>query len=167
MLAVATLPGRAGGFLNAFTWLDHGGVFANAQTGNVVPLGIYAAAGQWNQLLRHVPSIIAFFIGVSVAFRRRLHETRRARRRSALPSLIIEIVFLLDVAALPADFPDIPIVLGLAFVAALQSTRFASVEGLPYSSETTTGNLRRTAELLFAGIFPPRDAVALHQSRLF
>lgn len=166
-LAVATLLSGAGGFLDAFTWLNHGGVFANAQTGNVVLLGIYAASGQWDQSLRHIPPIIAFFAGVFVAFRLRVHESRSARHRSALLSLTIEIIFLLIVAALPADFPDIPIVLGLAFVAALQSTSFAKVEGSPYSSVMTTGNLRRTAELLFAGIFPPRDAVALHQSRLF
>lgn len=31
----------------------------------------------------------------------------------------------------------------------------------------TTGNLRRTAELLFTGVFPPHDPIALHQSRIF
>ncbi|MBB6244305.1 YoaK family protein [Rhodanobacter sp. MP1X3] len=166
-IGVAMLLSGAGGFLDAFTWLGHGGVFANAQSGNVVLLGIYAASGQWDKSLRHVPPIVAFFVGVFVAFRLRAHESRSARQRSALLSLSIEIVFLLVVAALPRNFPDIPIVLGVAFVAALQSTSFAKVEGSPYSSVMTTGNLRRTAELLFAGIFPPRDAVALHQSRIF
>jgi len=166
-VSVAMLLSSAGGFLDAFTWLGHGGVFANAQTGNVVLLGIYAASGQWEKSLRHVPPILAFFIGVFVAFRLRMHESRRSRHRTALLSLAIEIVFLLVVAALPHDFPDLPIVLGVAFLAALQSTSFAKVEGSPYSSVMTTGNLRRTAELLFAGIFPPGDAVALHQARLF
>lgn len=165
--AVAMLLSSAGGFLDAFTWLGHGGVFANAQTGNVVLLGIYAASGQWGKSLRHVPPILAFFIGVFVAFRLRIHESRRSRQRTALISLGIEIVFLLIVAALPHDFPDLPIVLGVAFLAALQSTSFARVEGSPYSSVMTTGNLRRTAELLFAGLFPPGDTVALHQARLF
>jgi len=157
----------AGGFLDAFTWLGHGGVFANAQTGNVVLLGIYAASGQWDKSLRHVPPIVAFLAGVFVAYRLRANEARSARQRSALLSLLIEIIFLLVVAALPRDFPDIPIVLGIAFVAALQSTSFAKVEGSSYSSVMTTGNLRRTAELLFAGVFPPGDAVALQQSRIF
>jgi uncharacterized membrane protein YoaK (UPF0700 family) len=166
-VTVAMLLSGAGGFLDAFTWLGHGGVFANAQTGNVVFLGIYAASGQWEKSLRHLPPIVAFLAGVFVAFRLRVHESRSTRRRSALLSLSIEIVLLLVVAALPRGFPDIPIVLGVAFVAALQSTSFARVEGSPYSSVMTTGNLRRTAELLFTGIFPPRDAVALHQARIF
>lgn len=164
---MAMLLSGAGGFLDAFTWLGHGGVFANAQTGNVVLLGIYAASGQWEKSLRHVPPILAFVIGVFVAFRLRLHESRRSRQRTALLSLAIEIVFLLVVAMLPHDFPDLPIVLGVAFLAALQSTSFAKVEGSPYSSVMTTGNLRRTAELLFTGLFPPGDAVALHKARLF
>jgi uncharacterized membrane protein YoaK (UPF0700 family) len=166
-VGVAMLLSSAGGFLDAFTWLGHGGVFANAQTGNVVLLGMYAASGQWEKSLRHVPPILAFFIGVFVAFRLRLHESQQSRQRTALLSLGIEIVFLLVVAALPRDFPDLPIVLGVAFLAALQSTSFAKVEGSPYSSVMTTGNLRRTAELLFAGVFPPGDALALHQSRVF
>lgn len=166
-VGVEMLLSGAGGFLDAFTWLGHGGVFANAQTGNVVLLGIYAASGQWQQSLRHVPPILAFFIGVFVAFRLRIHESRRSRQRTALLSLAIEIVFLLVVAVLPRDFPDLPIVLGVAFLAALQSTSFAKVEGSSYSSVMTTGNLRRTAELLFTGLFPPGDAVALHKARLF
>lgn len=166
-VGVAMLLSGAGGFLDAFTWLGHGGVFANAQTGNVVLLGIYAASGQWEKSLRHVPPILAFFVGVFVAYRLRVHESRRSRQRTALLSLLIEIVFLLVVAMLPRNFPDLPIVLGVAFLAALQSTSFARVEGLPYSSVMTTGNLRRTAELLFAGVFPPGDALALHQARLF
>jgi uncharacterized membrane protein YoaK (UPF0700 family) len=166
-MGVAMLLSGAGGFLDAFTWLGHGGVFANAQTGNVVLLGIYAASGQWDKSWRHVPPILAFFVGVFVAFRLRLRESPLSRQRTALLSLGIEIAFLLVVAALPRDFPDWPIVLGVAFLAALQSTSFARVEGSPYSSVMTTGNLRRTAELLFAGVFPPGDPVARHQSRLF
>ncbi|MGD0103087.1 MAG: DUF1275 family protein [Rhodopila sp.] len=37
-LRVATLLSAAGGCLDAFTWLAHGGVFANAQTGNAAVL---------------------------------------------------------------------------------------------------------------------------------
>ena len=46
-LASATLLLFAAGFLDAFTYVAHGGVFANAQTGNVVLAGISLVAGQW------------------------------------------------------------------------------------------------------------------------
>ena len=37
-LGIATLLAAAGGFLDGFTWVGHGHVFANAMTGNVVLL---------------------------------------------------------------------------------------------------------------------------------
>jgi hypothetical protein len=42
-LGVAILLSVAGGFLDAFTWIAHDGVLANAQTANVVLLGVYDA----------------------------------------------------------------------------------------------------------------------------
>jgi uncharacterized membrane protein YoaK (UPF0700 family) len=166
-LRVAILLSLAGGFLDAFTWVGHGRVFANAQTGNVVLLGVEAARGDWFQALRHLAPIGAFMLGVFVAHRLRVHDRPRGTRRAALISLGVEIVLLLVVATLPPAFPDTPIVLGIAFVAAVQSSSFAKVEGLAYSSVMTTGNLRRAAEFLFAGTTPPRDPVALPRAGVF
>ena len=166
-LRVAMLLSMAGGFLDAFTWLAHGGVFANAQTGNVVLLGVFAAAGQWSQAVRHGPPIVAFLLGVFIAHRLRVHGSRRGARRAALFSLIFEIAVLTVIAVLPSHFPDLPVVLGVAFVAALQSCSFATVEDWSYCSVMTTGNLRRTAEALFDGIMAPRDPEALYQARVF
>ena len=166
-LRVAALLSAAGGFLDAFTWIGHGGVFANAQTGNVVLLGLYAAAGEWAEAFRHVPPIVAFVAGVFVAHRLRLDTKWRHAHNAALLSLAVEILFLAVVALLPSRFPDFPIVLGVAFVAALQSSCFACVEGQAYSSVMTTGNLRRGAEAIFAGVTAPRDPRALDQARVF
>jgi len=93
-LLVATLLSLAGGFLDAFTWVGHGGVFANAQTGNVVLLGVAAASGQWRQALRHVHPIVAFFLDVLVAHRLRVHAARWGAHRAALFSVAVEIVLL-------------------------------------------------------------------------
>ena len=161
-LRVAVLLSLAGGFLDAFTWVGHGGVFANAQTGNVVLLGVFAASGQWRQALRHIPPILAFVLGVFTAHRLRVWSGRPV----PLLSIGVEIALLIAVAALPRGFPDLPIVLGIAFVAALQTSSFASVERMAYSSVIATGNLRRMAEALFAGITAPRDPAALHQARV-
>lgn len=166
-LSVALLLSAAGGSLDAFTWLVHGGVFANAQTGNVVLLGVFAASGQWRQSLSHIPPILAFLAGVFVAHRLRLHATQAGDRRAARFSLMVEIALLAVVAILPPRTLDLPIVLGVAFVAALQSSSFAKVEGWSYSSVMTTGNLRRSAEALFAGAARPPDHQALRQARAF
>ena len=68
-LLVACLLSMSGGFLDAFTWLSLGGVFANSQTGNVVFLGMNAALGNWHEAAHHVPPILAFLAGAWVATR--------------------------------------------------------------------------------------------------
>jgi uncharacterized membrane protein YoaK (UPF0700 family) len=58
-LSVAVPLTAAGGFLDAFAWVAHGHVFANAMSGNVALLGIHAAAGEWRQAPRHVPPLFS------------------------------------------------------------------------------------------------------------
>ncbi len=166
-LHVAMLLSAAGGFLDAFTWLAHGNVFANAQTGNVVLLGLFSALGQWHNALRHVPPIAAFVLGVYVAHRLRVHGSVRGRRRIALFSLALEVAVLMLVAIVPPARLDLPIVLGVAFVAALQSSCFSRVEGWGYSSVMTTGNLRRAAEAMFAGSTSPHNPADVREARVF
>jgi Protein of unknown function (DUF1275) len=48
--------------MDAWVYMDHGHVFANAQTGNVVLFGIHVAAGNFTAAARHVPSIMAFIL---------------------------------------------------------------------------------------------------------
>ncbi len=165
-LATAALLTFSGGFLDGFTYVGHGHVFANAMSGNVVLLGLAAATGDWRQAFRHVLPILAFLAGVFLA--RLLHLPALMRFGRPGPfSLGLEILFLIVVACLPAAFPDAPIVLGIASLAALQTTSFARLHGTSYSSVMTTGNLRRAAESLYDGLLPHRDAAALVQARRF
>ena len=54
----------AGGFLDAYTYLCRGEVFANAQTGNIVLLGLSLAHGQWRTALQYVLPIVVFALGL-------------------------------------------------------------------------------------------------------
>ena len=47
-LGIGSLLASAGGFLDGFTYVGHGHVFANAMTGNVVLLGINCLSGSWH-----------------------------------------------------------------------------------------------------------------------
>ena len=166
-LTVAALLSLSGGFLDAFTYVGHGGVFANAMTGNVIFLGLFASSGAWSSALAHVYPIAAFMVGIFAAHLLRLYASASESRRLPLICLGIETVVLAGVALLPATVPDVPIVLGVAFVAALQNSSFTHVRAWSYNSVVTTGNLRRFAESLFAGTVPRRNAVALQQAQAF
>jgi uncharacterized membrane protein YoaK (UPF0700 family) len=163
----AVLLTFAGGYLDAFTFTGHGHVFANSMTGNVVLLGISLTRGDWPEAMSRLWPILAFLAGVFIAHLIRLRSSERHPLRAGLLALSLELGLLVLVALLPASFPDVPIVLGIAFMGALQSTMFGKLEGQAYNSTMTTGNLRKFADSFSAGIYPRRDAQALRQAALF
>lgn len=163
----AVLLTFAGGYLDAFTFVGHGHVFANSMTGNIVLLGISLTQGEWALALSRLWPILAFLAGVFGAHIIRVRSDRNNPLRAGLLALSLELALLVLVAFLPRGFPDVPIVLGIAFMGALQSTMFGRLEGQVYNSTMTTGNLRKFAECFYAGVFPQRDPKALHQARLF
>jgi uncharacterized membrane protein YoaK (UPF0700 family) len=65
--AIALCWAAAGGFLDGFTYVGHGHVFASAMTGNVVLLGINSISGSWRTAFRYLPPILAFLLGLSTA----------------------------------------------------------------------------------------------------
>lgn len=166
-LPVAALLTLSGGFLDAFTYVGHGKVFANSMTGNIVLLGVLATAGQWLQAFRHIPPVIAFVAGVFTASVLRLPSVSRRVRRPALACLGLEAAFLIIVSFVPPAFPDTLLVLGIAMVAAMQNSSFSMLESWAYNSVMTTGNLRRFAESLFCALISKGDASAMRQARLF
>ena len=166
-LPVAGLLSLSGGFLDAFTYVGHGGVFANAMTGNVIFLGLFASSGAWDRALAHLEPIVAFLAGIVAAHLLRLFASAREARSLPRICLGLEILFLAGVALLPASVPDVPIVLGIAFVAALQNSSFTHVRDWPYNSVVTTGNLRKFAESLLAGTVPRRNRLMLEQAQVF
>ncbi|MBR1119914.1 DUF1275 domain-containing protein [Bradyrhizobium lablabi] len=139
-LAVACLLTMSGGFLDAFSWLSLGGVFANSQTGNVVFLGMNLALGNWHQAAHHVPPILAFLAGAWVA--------RRAK--APLLCLTAEIVGLTAVMLLLLlhRLPGPLAIIGMSFGVALQTASFRQVEHWKYISVTVTGNFLRAVEQL-------------------
>lgn len=59
-LRVAMLLALAGGFLDAYTYVTRGGVFANAQTGNIVLFGINLFEGNFIAAKDYLVPIFAF-----------------------------------------------------------------------------------------------------------
>ena len=137
-LLAAVLLAATGGLLDAFVYLNHGHVFANAMTGNVVLLGIALVSHHGPQAIRHLAPLGAFFCGVATS---RLVRDRLGRRAS-LYGLSLEITVLLIASLLPPTIPEMAFTALIAFSASYQITSFRRVGGLSYSSTFVTGNLR-------------------------
>lgn len=152
-LVNSALLAVAGGFLDGFTYVGHGHVFANAMTGNVVLLGVNCFSGSVGPGLRHLPPILMFVLGVSVAKALEMPAMARRLRHPHLVALIIEIAFLATLAFLPEGTPDVWFTTSIAFAASVQVATFRKVHGRNFNSTFTTGNLRTFAENCFAWLF--------------
>jgi uncharacterized membrane protein YoaK (UPF0700 family) len=139
----------AGGYLDAYTYLLRGGVFANAQTGNIVLLGISLAEGRWGRAGYYLVPIVTFAVGVLVSegVRARFRHTRRLHWRQIV--LCAEVLVLLAVALLPLGGLDVLANVLVSFVCALQVQTFRKVDGNSMATTMCTGNLRSGTELLF------------------
>jgi uncharacterized membrane protein YoaK (UPF0700 family) len=104
-LHVSATLAAAGGFLDGFTYVGHGHVFANAMTGNVVLLGADAISGSWTRSLHHLLPILMFLSGVATASAMRLPRFRRTVRQPELVVLTIEMLLLLVLSFLPRALP--------------------------------------------------------------
>ena len=157
------LLAAAGGILDAVVYLEHGHVFANAMTGNVVLLGISLVTADWSSILPHLVPVVAFLAGVLAS---RLLRTLPTHP-SALAALGLEAVVLAGVALLPPSFPHSPFVSIVAFVSAFQVATFRRVGNFTYNSTFTTGNLRDTMDGLYALVLEPDTALRLQGKEKF
>lgn len=155
-LPVNVLLAAAGGCLDAFTYVGHGHVFANAMTGNVVLLAVFAASGGWRESLRHVPPIVTFLVGISCVRALGLPRFRLSVAQRAIAVLIVEILAFFSLTWLPAAANNFLIVIVICFVASLQTGTFRQVNNASYNSTYTTGNLRTLSESLSDWLFNGR-----------
>jgi uncharacterized membrane protein YoaK (UPF0700 family) len=163
---VAVLLTLSGGFLDAFTYVGHGRVFANTMTGNVALLGINVAAGDWPQAALHIPPLVGFVFAVFVVHMLGLDAVTRSIRRPALICLLLEIAFLAVASSGLFGVSEVWLIPGISFVATLQTLSFTHLENLTYTSVMTTGNLRRAAKKLLEGLIPRYDRAVLHDASL-
>jgi uncharacterized membrane protein YoaK (UPF0700 family) len=141
LLVIACVFAMAGGYMDAYAYLAHGHVFANAQTGNVVLFSVFASGGQWAQATRHLPPIAAFALGVAAA---KLLGVRLQKRafRATLICQAFELVTLAVLALVGARLPDACVVPMISIVAAIQFTSFRSIGLWSFNSAMITANLR-------------------------
>ena len=119
-LRVGILLALTGGFLDAYTYISRGNVFANAQTGNMVMLGINFMEGNFRGIINYIIPIIAFAIGVLLA---EVIRTKLSKFDYVANTII-------------------------SFICAMQVESFRKFHGNAYATTMCTGNLRSGTEKL-------------------
>ena len=138
-----------GGFLDAYTYLSRGKVFANAQTGNVVLLGLHIADGDFKGALFYLMPVLTFACGVLISsfIKDKFKEKSTLHWRQIV--VAIEAMALLAVTFLRSNMIANILV---SFVCALQAQTFRKIHGHALATTMCTGNLRIATETLYSAV---------------
>lgn len=149
---IGVLLALAGGFLDAYTFLCRGYAFANAQTGNIVLMGIQAARGEWAGVFFYLVPLVAFFAGILVAemIRKRYKMSQSIHWRQLV--VVLEICILAVAAWIPQGNWNMAANAMISFVCALQIESFRKINGNAFVTTLCTSNLRSATELLYQGV---------------
>lgn len=147
-LKIGVILALTGGFLDAYTFLARGKVFANAQTGNIVLLGTNLFQGEFKQALSYLVPIVAFIIGVFITefIKLKFKDNEKLHWRQII--IFIEIFLLVLVAFMPQSLNNLANII-VSFICAIQVESFRKINGIACATTMCTGNLRSGTELLF------------------
>ena len=155
-LPVGLLLALAGGILDSYSYLNRGQVFATAETGNLVLLGINLSQGNWQQALHYLLPILAFAAGVlATELLRRQLGPNAGHFHWRQPILLTECAVLVLVSFLPQGGLDPVANMLISFTSAVQIESFRKFHGCACATTMCTGNLRSGTELLFRFLVLP------------
>lgn len=149
----------SGGFQDAYTYCCRGGVFANAQTGNIVLMSSALFRRDWGAVVKYLVPVLSFLLGIAVAELVHVHYRRQEKIHWRQIVLIEEIILLFIVGFIPEYLDPLANAL-VSFVCALQVQTFHKIHGQPYASTMCIGNMRSGMESLCAW-FRSRDRETL------
>lgn len=156
-----------GGFLDAYTFVGRGGVFCNAQTGNIVLLGVYLATGKQQLALSHIPPIIAFVIGVFLAEAIKKNQSQIHYMDWKRIVLILETTVLFIIGLLPASVPNVIVTATVSLVASIQVSSFRKLVDSQFNTTMSTGNLRSASQALYLAVTHKDEDAAIRSIRYF
>ena len=150
-LHAGVLLAVVGGFFDAYTYIARGGVFANAQTGNVVLLAMNLAEGNLIKALSYLIPILAFVLGIFTAELIHKNEPKLPIHWRQIV-IALEIVTVMIVAFLPTEkgmysYNMLANVM-ISYVCSLQVQSFRKIHGITAATTMCTGNLRSGTDLL-------------------
>ncbi|MGP1458164.1 MAG: YoaK family protein [Treponema sp.] len=130
-----------GGFLDAYSYLLKGRVFANAQTGNLVLLFVSLSGREWGKALKYLVPVVTFAAGIFFsALVLNKSSVKNHQRLTAV--LLFECLAIAAIGLFGVHFPHDIVNSVISFIAAVQVANFDKVDGQPMATTMITGNLK-------------------------
>ncbi len=131
------------GFLGAFTYVLRGGVFCNAQTGNVVLLGMELGKGDWSGALYYLIPIGAYILGAVVSELLPNPVKHRLAVRWDTLLIAVEMIVIVILGFLPESAPVQISQVAVNFIASMQYNTFRQAEGVAVATTFVTNHIRQ------------------------
>lgn len=138
-IELGALLALAGGFMDAYSYIGRGGVFANAQTGNILLVGIHLSQGNFAQALRFFFPVLAFGAGIMLADL--IHERFSSVFHWRQVTVFLEALILLMVSFL-SDQHNLQANCFTSFACGMQVESFRKIHGKGFATTMCIGNLR-------------------------
>lgn len=146
---VAMLLTLAGGYLDVYTYVTRDGVFANAQTGNIVLFGINIAKKNYTMAINYFIPILSFVVGIFLSEIIKHNFRQKFKMHWRQITVLFEIFIIIFVSTLVEPSTNMIANILVSFVCAMQVESFRKVQGSPFASTMCTGNLRSASENLY------------------
>ncbi len=132
-----------GGYYGAYTYNLRGGVFCNAQTANIVLFGMHLGNSEFHQAAYYLIPFTAYFSGtiISEILAHNIKKLHIVRWDTIL--IAIELVAVILLGLMPAEWPDQICQITLNFICAMQFNTFRQAEGTGMATTFCTNHLRQ------------------------
>jgi len=154
------------GFFGAFTYLLRGNVFCNAQTGNVVMMGLALGSGDWRRALYYLIPLSAYIAGAFLSELLPVPVKRHIPIRWETLLIAIEIAAVIALGALPESAPVQISQVAINFIASMQYNTFRQSEGVSMATTFATNHIRQLGVGLAQELRHRRTGDKSHRKKL-
>ena len=135
----------SGGCMDAYSYIQRGEVFANAQTGNMLLFGVNLSEGNYQAMLSYLFPVLAFAAGIALADTVRVREANLLHWRQI--AVLAEALILIVVSFIPTTM-NLPANALTSFACGIQVESFRKIHGRGIATTMCIGNLRSGTENL-------------------
>ena len=128
-----------GGFMDVYSYMGRDGVFANAQTGNILLVGVHLSEGDFAVAMRYLLPVLCFSVGIMLSDL--VHERFASAMHWRQLTVLVEAVILLGVGLLSSEYNILAN--GLTSLACgMQVESFRKIHGRGIATTMCIANLR-------------------------
>lgn len=135
----------AGGFMDAYSYLFRDRVFANAQTGNILLMGINLSEGNLQVALRYLFPVMSFALGIALADFVRLKSKEKNHLHWRQATVLCEAIALFLVGFISKDLNLLANSI-TSFACGIQVETVRKIQGNGIATTMCIGNLRSATQ---------------------